>query len=277
MNLARVGLWGTVLTLAILAASALLRLAAEVEAGAAVSRLAPAVETGARIAHRISAMGVAILAALALVMSVRNRPVPTPRVTALAAIVVLTLMLATIGRYTPGYKVAAVTVANVVGGTALACAFWWLRELAIAPSRAPSSAFRILPVLALALLLAQAGLGAAASAAAMWGEGDLGPLHLWMAFLFVVIVAAAAWRQRTRRVLGSAIVVLLALQLGLGFGLVAAGATRPLAFTLAHAVIALVLALLLVKLAAPISPGWSLQPASGGAASARRVSAPVSK
>ena len=254
MNLARVGLWGTVLTLAILAASALLRLATEVEAGAAVSRLAPAIETAARIAHRISAMGVAILAALALVVSVRNRPLPAARVAAVAAIVVLTLMLATIGRYTAGYKVAAVTVANVVGGTALACAFWSLRELASAPSRAGPGAIHLLPVLALVVLLAQAALGAAASAAAMWGERAFGPLHFWMATFFVVIAAVAAWRQRSRRALGVALVVLSVLQLGFGFYVVAAGATRPLAFTLAHAVVGMALALLLVKLAAPMSP-----------------------
>lgn len=250
MNLARVGLWGTVLTLAILAASALLRLASEVEAGAAVSRLAPGVETGVRIAHRISAMGVAILAALALVVSVRDRPAPASRLTAVAAIVVLTLMLAIIGRYTPGYQWAAVTVANVVGGTALACAFWWLRELASAPSGAGAGAFPLLCVLALVLLLTQSALGAAVSVAAMWGERAFGPLHFWMATIFVVIAAAAAWRQRSRRALGLAIVALSALQLGLGLYLVAAGVTRPLAFTLAHAVIGCALALLLVKLAA---------------------------
>jgi hypothetical protein len=245
VSLARIGTWGAVLTLAILLASALLRLASGVEAGEARSLLPSAVETLARIAHRLSAMGVAILAAGALVATVRERPAPRPRVLAVAAIVVLTLVLALIGRYTPGYRVTAVTVVNVAAGTALACAFWWLRELA-APRR-----FAALAVTALALLLAQAALGAAASAAAMWGGRGFGALHVWVAMVFVIVAAAAAWQQRARRALGAAVLSLTVAQVALGAYLVGA---RPTALALAHAAIAAVLGLMLVRLAAAPIP-----------------------
>jgi hypothetical protein len=266
VRLARIGTWGAILTFAILMASALLRLTSGVEAGEAHSLLPPAVETGARIAHRISAMGVAILAALALVVSLRVRPVPASRLVAVCAIVAFTLVLAMIGRYTPGYRLAAVTVVNVAAGTALACAFWWLRELAV-PGRISAVA-----VAALALLLAQAAVGAAASSAAMWGGRGFGPpgsvawggppgsvawggppgsvawggpLHVWVAMLFVIVVAAASWQQRQRRVLVAAILSLTAAQLALGVYLV--GARSP-TLALAHAAVAAVLGLLLVRL-----------------------------
>ena len=240
-RLARIGAWGAVLTLAILMASALLRLSTGVEGGEARSLLPPAVETGARIAHRISAMGVALLAAFALVVAVRDRPAPAARVFTVAAIVALTLVLAAIGRYTPGYRVAAVTVVNVAAGTALVCAFAWLRELAAARAVAP------LAVVALGLALAQAALGAATSAAAMWGERAFGPLHIWMAAMLAGVIAAAAWQQRTRRALGAALVALTVAQAALGVYL--AGARSP-PLALAHAAVAAVLAVLLVRLAA---------------------------
>ena len=244
-----IGTWGAILTLAILLASALLRLATGIEAGEAHSLLPPAVEIGARIAHRLSAMGIAILAALALVATLRNPPAPASRVTAVATIMALTLVLALIGRYTPGYRVTAVTVINVTGGTALACAFWWLREIAMTPATDPGRGLPIVPALALILLLAQSALGAAASAAAMWGAPASMPLHPGAAILFLIVAVAASWRRRERRAPALAIAALAALQLGLGAYLGWTDA-RPLAFTLAHAAIASLFALPLVSLAA---------------------------
>lgn len=248
-----VGTWGAILTLAILLASALLRLATGIEAGEARSLLPPAIEIGARIAHRLSAMGVAILAALAVVATLRDRPAPPSRVLAVAAIVALTLVLASIGRYTPGYRMAAVTVLNVTGGTALVCAFWWLREISMTPSTHSAGGSPIVPALALVLLLTQSALGAAASAAAMWGAPASAPLHLGMAILFVIVAVAASWRERERLALALAVVALSALELVLGLYLGSTG-ERPLAFTLAHAAIACVLALFLVSLVAGTAP-----------------------
>ena len=249
-RLALAGAWGAGLTVAIIAASALLRLTAVPQGGEMVASLAPAVEQSARIAHRFAAMGVGLLAALALVMAARVRPVPTERAVAAIAIVVLTLLLAMIGRYTPGYRHAWVTVANVAAGTGLACAFWWLREQGVRSARPAPGIARTLAALALGLLFAQSALGAAASAYAMHGERAYGPLHLWVATLFVATAAAAAWHGRRRTGAAVAVISLAMFQFTMGLALVAAGAARPLALTLSHALVACALGLLLASLAA---------------------------
>lgn len=245
-TLAIAGLWGAALTVVILAMSVLLRLGTQIEAGEVVSTLPSALEQGARIAHRVAAMGVAALAALALVAALRARPVP--RRWAVACIAALTLLLAIIGRYTPGYRLDLVTIVNVVAGTALACAFWWLR----APGDAAPRHSDAVAWIALALLLALAALGAAANAAAMRGERAFGPLHLWLAAIFTLLALTAAWRRRRRRGLAIAVATLAPLQFGVGFLLVGVAGARPIALVWGHAMIACALALLLVSLAAPI-------------------------
>ena len=246
--LASAGTWGALLTIAIVGLSALLRLTTRIDAGEAISSLPATVQDAARLAHRVSAMGVAFLAALALVVTVGERPMPRQRVVAVAAVVALTLLLAMLGRYTPGYRFAVVTLLNVTGGTALACAFWWLREqVAAAPARAGQG---MLPRLALAVLLVQSAVGASMAAAAMWGERVYGPSHLGLAALFAGLAALAAWRHRRRRPLALAIGLLAALQLALGVALLAARGDGAWVIAATHAVIACILALGFVGLAA---------------------------
>jgi len=246
--LAGVGTWGALLTIAIVALSALLRLTTRIDAGEAVSNLPPMVQDAARLAHRLCAMGVGILAALALLVTIGVRPMPRQRVVAVAAVVALTLLLATLGRYTPGYRFAVVTLLNVTGGTALACMFWWLREQgASAPARAGRA---MLPWLALAVLLVQSAVGSAMAAAAMWGERAFGPLHLGLAALFAGLAAVATWRHRHRGAIALSIGLLAVLQLALGVALLSARGDRPWMIAAAHAIIACALALGLVGLAA---------------------------
>ena len=210
-TLSAAGLWGAILTLVILAMSALLRLGTEIGAGEAVSTLPAGVEQWARIAHRVAAMGVGILVALALVATWRERPVPRAQSAAVACVVGLTLLLSVIGRHTPGYRLDVVTVANVLGGIALASAFWWLRG-ASGPARAGGDRVALA---ALGVLFALAALGAAADAAA------------------------------------AALGVLVAMQFAIGLALIGAPGARPIAPAWAHAMVACALALLLVGLAAP--------------------------
>lgn len=243
-SLRAIGTAGAVLTVAIVAASALLRLSTEIRAGESVSLLPEAVEQGARIAHRLSAMAVGVLAALALVVTARNRPMPPGRAVAALAIVGLTLLLATIGRHTPGYRVMAVTVANVAGGTLLACAFWWLREQA----REERSHLSMSAFVALVALVSVGAVGAGMSALAMHGEHSLGPLHLWAATLLVALVAAAAWQGRSRGAVAAAAFLLALAEWGMGFFVPATGQGRSVLLPLAHAVGSCVLALLLVSL-----------------------------
>lgn len=246
-SLAAAGLWGAILMAAIVATSALLRLATAIDSsGEAVSTLPHAVEAAMRLAHRIAAMAVGVLAAFVAMAALAKRPVPWPRLAAVAAIVALTVLLAAIGRHTTGYRSAAVSVGNVAGGTALACAFWWLRErerLRLDARRAP------LPLIALAALLAQSGAGAAASTLALRGDESLASLHLGLAALFVALAAAATWRYRARRGPAIALVVLAVFTIACGAWRLAAAGAPALALAWAHAMLGAALGLALVSLA----------------------------
>lgn len=237
------GLWGAALTLVILAMSVLLRLGTQIDGGEAVSTLPAGVETWARVAHRIAAMGVGVLAALAFVATWRGETAPRPSARAVGAVIALTLVLSVIGRYTPGYRVDLVTVLNVAGGVALAAAFWAVRP------RVRDAAVDPVALAALGLLLALAALGALGDAYAMRGSRAFGPLHLWAAGLFACLALFAAWRQRGRRAVATATAMLVVAQLALGFFLLASREMRPLTLGWAHAMVACLLALLLVSLA----------------------------
>lgn len=241
---ATAGLWGAALTAVILAMSFLLRLGTRIEADAAFSILPLEVEQWARLAHRIAAMAVGILAALALVAVVTERPVRRALVPPVVCVAGLTLLLSAIGRYTPGYRFDQVTVLNVVGGIGLAAAFWWLRESG-GFSRRPD----VVASAALGLLLVLATLGACADANAMRGTRAFVPAHLVFAPVFVVTAFYAAWRQRRRPVLAGAVVVLILAQVALGFVLVAGSDLRAMVPAWTHGMIAMAVAFLLVSLA----------------------------
>ena len=240
--LSATGAWGALLTVVILAMSVLLRLGTQGQGDEAVSILPADLEQWARIAHRLAAMAVAVLAALALVVAWRGGAIARPSSWTLGAVIGLTALLAAIGRYTPGYRIDAVTVLNVAGGVALAAAFWALRPR-------PSARADGVALAALALLLVLAVIGAAADATAMRGTRAFGPLHLWVAGIFCVLALLASWRRRERRVLAGATAVLTLSQLGLGLALLANGQLRPLGLAWLHAMAACALALMLVSLA----------------------------
>lgn len=242
-RLGLIGLWGAPLTVVILAASALLRLATQFEGGEAVSTLSANFEQAARMAHRLAAAGVGLLAAWAFITAYRARPVAKPVLAAVGAIVGLTLLLAVIGRYTAGYRVMPVIAMNVAGGTALACAFWFLRERAAKPR----GALAALPLAALGGIVALSAVGAATSASAMHGDRAFGPAHLWLASLLAAAAILAALRHRRCGLAAAATAVLVAGQYGLGFALLASG--RPLHLTLLHSAVSVLLALSLVSLA----------------------------
>jgi len=231
--LAAVGRWGAALAFVVVAASALLRLGTSLDAGGnAASTLAPALESSARIVHRAAASAVGLLVIAALALALRQRPVPCRRRAALAAIVVCTLGLAAIGRYTPGYRFAGVTVANAVLGVALACGFASLaveRQTAIRPAY----------VIGILAVLAQVGLGSAASAEAMHGRLAFEPLHVALGPVVAAVVAWIAVRDR------GWIAVLAVLQMALGMALMVPGAARGLPGEWLHAMLACALAVVL--------------------------------
>ena len=267
-SLEAAGRWGAILMAAIVATSALLRLATAIDpSGEAVSTLPQAAEAAMRLAHRVAAMGVGVLAAFVAMAAFAKRPVPWARLLATAVIVALTVLLAAIGRHTTGYRSAAVSVANVAGGTALACAFWWLRErerFAAQARRGP------LAWIALAALLLQGGAGTAASTLALRGDVGLGSLHLALAGLFVALAVAAVWRYRTRRGPAIAVGILAILAIACGAWSLAAGDGPPLALAWAHAMLGAALGPALVSLAIRPADRGSSGSAPRGRESPRR-------
>lgn len=237
--------WGAGLTIVIVAMSVLLRLGTRIDAGEAVSMLPSGLEVGARIAHRVAAMGVGILAAWVLVAAFLARPVNRSQLMAAGVVGAITLVLSLIGRYTPGYRIDAVTVVNVAGGLALVAAFWWMRAT---PAHA-RQASRALAVAALLVLLALAASGAAGAAAAMRGAHAFGAPHIALAGIFALLACVIAWRAR--RGAAFAVLALALLQLALGLVLVSLPDAGGLVLGWAHAMMACALALPLVSLARP--------------------------
>jgi hypothetical protein len=239
----------------VVAASALLRLGTTLDAGGnAASILPAALEAGVRIVHRVSASIVGILALAALVLAWRARPVPGERLAALVAIAALTLLLAGIGRYTPGYRFVPVTVLNSVAGVALACAFVWLRGEALRRGAERDRVVALAAGLALLGLLAELKFGTAASASAMHGlPGAFEPLHVALGPVALgVAVFAAALRQRgsPSRRLRAAIAALAAAQMAFGMTLAAMGSARGMPAAWIHAMLGCAIAMALAALAA---------------------------
>lgn len=243
-TLDRLALAGAALTVVVVAASALLRLGTTLDAGGNVAAELPAMlRVPVRLAHRIAASGVAIVAVAAVIVALAGR-VARARAAPLAAVVALTALLAIVGPLTPGHRFAAVTVANALGGVALACAFLWLRG---SPGARATS---LAALAALAVLFAHAGLGTAASAASMHGEHALDAWHVAAGPAIAAIVVAAATQGRhaaPARALRWTLVGFAVAQMALGMALLAAPAARPLAW--AHALGACAVALALAALA----------------------------
>lgn len=245
------GAVGSVLALAILGASILLRLTTAVgEDGVLASTLSPAVEGAIRLVHRLSASGVGLLALLATLLCWR-RPAVAVAIRPTAGIVAATVVLALIGPLTPGYRYAAVTVANVVGGTVLLASFWWLREsLATATLRIPPGH----PMLrtTFGVLFLHVGLGAAASALEMRAIHWVAFLHVGTAMLTSLLVGAILWDRRAYKPLAQwvrTLAAVLVAQVVLGLLLLWIGGRPPPALGLVHAMLSPLLAVGLVSIA----------------------------
>lgn len=238
------GALGALLAFAILAASILLRLTSVIDDSGVHSTLAANTENAVRMVHRLSASGVGLLALLAVGIGWAQRKVAPHAVRPVVWIVTATVLLAVIGPLTPGYRFNSVTVANVVGGTVLLAACWWLRE-ALACGPWPEQA-RQHPLLraTVAVLAVHVGLGAAASALEMRGTHWVAFVHSGSAMLTALLLSSILWDRRGDAHLGRIVAVLagaLALQLLLGLlSLWVEG--RPVALGFVHAMLSALLA-----------------------------------
>ena len=266
-----IGATGAVLALAILAASVLLRLTTVFDAaGQAISTLPAAVESATRLVHRLAASGVGVLALSAAILCWMRRRSAAGALRPTVWIAVATIVLAVIGPLTPGYKFAAVTVANVVGGMVLLMSCWWLRESLAFP--VPGRAARDpLLVTAFFVLLLHAGSGAAASAFEMRGIRLAAFVHVGTAMLATMFVGAVLWERRgcegQARTVG-ATTLLLTAQLILGLATMWID-PRPVWMGFVHAMLSLLFACGLVSVAVRTPGHWPDRVLRRGAPAAR--------
>jgi len=246
-----VGALGALLALAILGASILLRLTSEIAADGAVhSTLAPDQEDIVRLVHRLAAASVGLMALLVTVLGWMQRKAAPHAIKAIMWLVAAVVLLAVIGPLTPGYRYNTVTIANVVAGTVLLGACWWLREgLSFGPP-APHAVAHPMLRMTFAVLVVHVGLGAAASALEMRGTHWVAFVHAGTGMLTALLLGSILWDRRSHARLTGVVrtmAVLLVLQLLLGVvSLWVAG--RPVSLGFVHAMLSPLLAAGLVSI-----------------------------
>ena len=245
----RLSLTGTLLSLAILTASAVLRLTTIIDAqGYASSQLVPEVESAVRMMHRISATLVALIALAVLILSRRllksSIKVMKPALWIAGSVLILSIA----GPLTSGYRHGFVTVINVVIGMVMLMSFWWLYE----------SLFHIIhriqeiPVKdevspALLTLTVHIASGAAASAWFMYGMRWPTWIHVFTLFPLLAFAAIKPSIYRQSKV---SYLFIASLVIGLQF---ISGVTllwqeqRSLGFSVLHAITSYLLTLMLVS------------------------------
>lgn len=214
-----IGSTGALLAFIILAASILLRLTtAFAPDGSAASTLSTEVENAIRLVHRLAAASLGLFAMVAAVLCHGHRARFPVVVQPVLWLVGATVLLAVIGPLTPGYRYSAVTVANVVAGTVLLMACWWLREV-LTPVPRVASVLRPMVLTTVLVLVIHIGLGAAASAFAARGVHGVSFIHSGTAMLTTLLLASLLWDRRQIELLRgwvNTMAGLLAAQLVLG-------------------------------------------------------------
>ncbi len=236
----------------------------------------------ARLAHRASAMLTLGLVIAMLIVCLGARPVLRPEAAMALALLLLSLALAVLGRWSSGARVPAVAIGNLLGGFAMLalCA-----RLAVARRARPLPRLRGWVMGALLLLMAQIAIGGLVSASysALSCTGSLDCLQAARAIgwetldpwrvpvltgqppfneagalaqalhrglglvlaLALVVLTLAAWRRGRRRTAALVLLVLVA-QMVAGFALVQGA--LPLGLALLHNVLAALLLAALVLL-----------------------------
>ena len=248
--LLRLSRTGTLLSLAILSASVVLRLKSVIDAnGHAVSLLDPDTEYAIRLLHRLSATRAGLITLTVLILSWRLRDTGLRVCKPALCIAFSVLLLSIIGPLTSGYMYGGITVLNVLAGMLMLMAFWWLSETIATSDQTLQTGQQpdaVHPVF-LWLMLHIAS-GAAASAWYMVGMHWPVLLHL----LTLAPLLALAGRKSTKPNTQAGLTgFALAAGLVAGLQLVSGGvllwqAQRTFAANLLHAVSAYLLMLLLV-------------------------------
>jgi len=223
------------------------------------STLAADTESAVRLVHRLCASGVGLLALLAVGIGWMQRKAAPHAVLPVAWLVAATVLLAAIGPLTPGYRFNSVTVANVMGGTVLLAACWWLREtLAWGPIAERARQHPLLRA-TMAVLAVHIGLGAAASALEMRGIHWVAFVHAGSGMLTALLLGSVLWDRRGDARLGRVIAAMAGvLILQFVLGLVSLWVNgRPVALGFAHAMLSALLGGGLVSIAVRDGQTWN--------------------
>ena len=222
------------------------------------ARVQPAAERAARLVHRLSASIAGALVLLIAYLSAVQQPRVRSDIALSAALLVLTVFLAVLGRWSRGSQAPLVTLGNLFGGMTLLTLLYWLR---LRTSQAQGEAARIgrlAPVAgaALALALADVALGALVSGAhtvsaarAATGE-SLASAHMLAGILVVLLTGTLALHPAARKSslnAGIAAFVLAIAQATTGW--ISTRFDYPLAAALAHNLLAALLLIALVTAA----------------------------
>jgi cytochrome c oxidase assembly protein subunit 15 len=266
----RVATAAVVVVLVIVASSAYLRQAsvrlncpdwpacAQRVTGEEPARAQPAAERAARLVHRLSASIAGALVLLIAYLSSVQQPRVRSDIALSAALVVLTVFLAVLGRWSRTSQAPLVTLGNLLGGMTLLVLLRWMR-LRTSPAQAAAvDAGRLAPVAgaALALALVAVSLGALVSSshavsAVRAASGELlSSAHLLSGLLVLLLAGTLALHPAARgsgRSVGVAAFMLAIAQAVTGW--ISTRFDYPLAAALIHNVLAALLLIALVTAA----------------------------
>lgn len=219
------------------------------------ARARPTAERVARLVHRLSASIAGVLVLLIAYLSSVQQPRIRTDIALSAALVILTVFLAILGRWSRNSQGPLVTLGNLLGGMTLLVLLHWMR-LRTSPARAArDGAGRLASVAGAALALAIADVSLGALMSSSHGESavraaSVSPLavaHLLSGVLLLLLTGTLALhpaaRGRCRRTGAIALTLTLAQAIT---GWISVSFGYPLVSTLAHNLLA---ALLLIALA----------------------------
>lgn len=157
------------LTLVVITASALLRLA---QSGLGCEPWPQcygiALATGwldpVRATHRVSALAVAVVVLMIFVLAASGGRAAARLAAIAGAALAVIVFLTWVGIITPGTRLPAVALANLIGGMTLFALLWWLLLEARGAGRGSTGRVGALVLIAIPLLVSQIGLGALAHA-----------------------------------------------------------------------------------------------------------------
>lgn len=222
------------------------------------ARAQPAAERATRLVHRLSASIAGALVLLIAYLSSVQQPRVRSDIALSAALVVLTVFLAVLGRWSRTSQAPLVTLGNLLGGMTLLALLHWMRLRTSRAQVSGSDAGRLAPVAGAALVLALAGValgalvssGHAVSAVRDAGGGWLASAHSASGLLVLLLTGTLALHPAARG--GGRRVGIAALTLAIAQAVTGWISTRfdyPLAVVLTHNLLAALLLIALVTAA----------------------------